>query len=149
MKLSATTTRTWAVSLCALFFACPVLSQSAAFQKAFRDGTDAMRAGRLDDAAKDFGEVTKIEPQFAEGHFNLGLVRIQQGQFEEAISSLQRSLALKPARAGQTCSSASLFTGKIITTRRLRHCSGRKKRIRAMRKCSCGWVSPSWAKGML
>src|SRR5262249_41675831 len=48
----------------------------------------------------------KASPSFAEAHFNLGLVREEQGRFEEAIVSLQKSLMLKPRLHG-----ANLFLG--------------------------------------
>jgi cytochrome c-type biogenesis protein CcmH/NrfG len=41
-----------------------------------------------------------------EGHFNLGLVRFQQGRMDDAITSLNKSIALKPALRG-----ANLFLG--------------------------------------
>ena len=45
-------------------------------------------------------------PDFAPAHFNLGLVREEQGRFEEAIASLQKALSLKPGMHG-----ANLFLG--------------------------------------
>lgn len=65
-----------------------------------------MRAGRLDEAAEDFAQVTRLSPNFAEGYFNLGLVQVQQGDVDAAVSSLQRSVRLKPHLRG-----ANLFLG--------------------------------------
>ena len=90
----------------AVLLAGSVGAQSNAFEKPFRDGNEAMRAGRLDDAAQDFSQVTRLAPAFAEGHFDMGLVRLQQGQLDEAVSSFSRSLALKPKLRG-----ANLFFG--------------------------------------
>lgn len=72
----------------------------------FREATEAMRGGRLDEAAEGFASVAKAAPTFAEAFFNLGLVREEQGQNEEAITSFERALALKPRLRG-----ANLFLG--------------------------------------
>jgi tetratricopeptide (TPR) repeat protein len=65
-----------------------------------------MRAGRLDEAGEGFVSVVKASPTFAEGFFNLGLVREEQGRFGEAIASFQKALELKPRLRG-----ADLFLG--------------------------------------
>src|SRR5881275_2032943 len=95
--------------LCLLAVAsfCPVASaQTTPFETSFRGGTDEMRNGNLDAAAQDFSQAIKLNPAFAEAHFNLGLVRVGQGRFDEAITSLTRALALKPKLHG-----ANLFLG--------------------------------------
>ena len=81
-------------------------AQSSPFEKAFRDGTAAMRAGDLEAAAHDFSKAVELSPNFAEAHFNLGLVFLQEKRFEDAASSLGRSIALKPRLRG-----ANLFLG--------------------------------------
>jgi len=48
----------------------------------------------------------RAAPAFAEAHFNLGLVREEQGRFDEAIASFQKAVALKPRLHG-----ANLFLG--------------------------------------
>jgi tetratricopeptide (TPR) repeat protein len=73
-----------------------------------------MRAGDLDAAAAGFAAVVKQQPAFAEAHFNLGLVREEQGKHEEAIASFRKALTLKPRLHG-----ANLFLG--ITEFRLNH----------------------------
>ncbi len=106
MKASLAT-GTWIACLfAALLFTCGTQAQTGPFKKAFHDGTEAMRAGQLDEAAQAFSEATKLAPSFAEGHFNLGLVRLQQGRFDDAVASLSRSVALKPTLRG-----ANLFLG--------------------------------------
>lgn len=86
-------------------------AQSAAGQgtpvnNRFREATEAMRAGKLEEAAQGFAAVVATSPGFAEAHFNLGLVREEQGKNEDAIASLQKALALKPKLRG-----ANLFLG--------------------------------------
>ena len=59
-----------------------------------------MRQGDLNAAGDAFAAAAKAAPAFAEAHFNLGLVREEQGRMDEAIASLQKALALKPRLHG-------------------------------------------------
>ncbi len=72
----------------------------------FEKAVESMRRGDLDSASEGFAAAVKASPNFAEGHFNLGLVREEQGRFGEAITSLQKALSLKPGMHG-----ANLFLG--------------------------------------
>ena len=72
----------------------------------FRQATEAMRNGNLEEAGKGFAAVVRQAPTFAEAHLNLGLVREEQGRYEEAITSFQKALGLKPRLHG-----ANLFLG--------------------------------------
>jgi len=72
----------------------------------FTQASDAMRQGDLNRAGDGFVQVTKLAPTFAEGYFNLGLVREEQGRFDDSIASFQKALALKPRLHG-----ANLFLG--------------------------------------
>src|SRR5260370_35322187 len=72
----------------------------------FRQATEAMRNGNLEEAGEGFAAVVSQAPTFAEAHLNLGLVREEQGRHEDAISSFQKALGLKPRVHG-----ASLFLG--------------------------------------
>ncbi len=86
---------------------CPVaLSQTSAVEKAFHQGTEALRNGQLEVASDDFSKVIALSPAFAEAYFNLGLARLQQGNFDGAVGPLEKSLALKPKLRG-----ANLFLG--------------------------------------
>jgi len=67
----------------------------------FHEASQAMRSGDLQSAGNGFAAVVKAAPSFAEAHFNLGLVREEQGRFEEAIASLQKAVGLKPKLHGQ------------------------------------------------
>lgn len=80
----------------------------------FRNATDAMREGRLDEAAAGFSSVIKASPGFAEAYFNLGLVRLQQSRLDDALTALTRASALSPKLRG-----VNLFLG--ITQYRLDH----------------------------
>src|SRR5882757_231801 len=72
----------------------------------FRQASEAMQRGKLNVAGDGFEAAARSAPAFAEAHFNLGLVREEQGRFEVAIASFQKALALKPRLHG-----ANLFLG--------------------------------------
>ena len=92
--------------LASLTLACATYAQVADFSERFREATEAMRQGRLDEAAAGFSAVTAAAPNFAEAHLNLGLVLEEQRKNEEAIAQFQKALALKPRLRG-----ATLFLG--------------------------------------
>jgi tetratricopeptide (TPR) repeat protein len=79
---------------------------SSAEPESFRRASDAMRRGDLNAAGEGFEAAAKASPGFAPAYFNLGLVREEQGRFDEAIASLQKALSLKPEMRG-----ANLFLG--------------------------------------
>lgn len=88
-------------------FASHVWAQvSADIESRFRQASEAMRNGNLEAAGEGFAAVVKEAPDFAAGHFNLGLVREEQGRHEEAIASFQKALVLNPKLRG-----ANLFLG--------------------------------------
>jgi tetratricopeptide (TPR) repeat protein len=72
----------------------------------FRQASEAMHSGNLDQAAAGFSAVVKQSPSFAEAHFNLGLVNEEQGRQKEAIANFEKALSLKPRLHG-----ANLFLG--------------------------------------
>src|SRR5260370_39011757 len=49
---------------------------------------------RNDEAADRIREVLALDPNYAQGHFRLGLVQIQQRRYPEAIASFKRALDL-------------------------------------------------------
>lgn len=89
-------------------------SQTPEQAATFAQATQAMREGKLDEAAAGFAAAVKREPTFAEAHFNLGLVDEELGKYDEAIASLRQALKLKPHLHG-----ANLFLG--IAEFRLNH----------------------------
>jgi tetratricopeptide (TPR) repeat protein len=89
-------------------------AQSDALSIQFNQATQAMQEGKLEEAAVGFAAIIKQSPNFAEAHFNLGLVSEEQGKYDEAIASFQKALTLKPHLHG-----ANLFLG--ITEFRLNH----------------------------
>jgi tetratricopeptide (TPR) repeat protein len=91
-----------------------ILAQNPTVPPEFMQATQAMREGKLDEAAAGFSAVVKSQPGFAEAHFNLGLVDEELGKFEDAVVSLREALKLKPHLHG-----ANLFLG--IAEFRLNH----------------------------
>src|SRR6266567_7867904 len=79
---------------------------AADVNEAFQRATAAMREGRLDEAGAAFENITRSAPTFVGAHFNLGLIREEQGRFEDAVVSLKKALALNPRLRG-----ANLFLG--------------------------------------
>jgi tetratricopeptide (TPR) repeat protein len=95
--------------LLVLMYVVPVVlraQSSSAVDDQFRQASEAMRKGNLEEAGDGFAAVTKAMPTFAEAYLNLGLVREEQGRHEEAITNLQKALGLKPRLHG-----ANLFLG--------------------------------------
>ena len=52
---------------------------------------------RGDQALERFGEATRLDPSFAEGHYGLGLARLVTGDLEGAAAALDEALRLDPA----------------------------------------------------
>ena len=98
--------RQMAAAIVTLAIAASALAQSPEFEKLFHQGTEAMRSGQLEEAAADFYRATVLAPNFAEGYFNLGLVRLQQDRPRDAVDLLGKALRLKPTLRG-----ANLFAG--------------------------------------
>lgn len=55
----------------------------------------ALAAGRFGAAEAAFLELTKLEPNVAELHSNLGVVYFQEGKLDEAVDTLRHALRLK------------------------------------------------------
>ena len=105
--------------------------------KVFTQASNAMRQGDLNHAGDGFAEVTKLAPSFAEAHFNLGLVREEEGRLDEAVASLEKAVALKPRLRG-----ANLFLG--IAHYKLNHydraLSAVRKETEAYPKDASAWM---------
>jgi len=69
-------------------------------QAEFQQGTEALRANRVDEAIAIFTRVTQATPRSAEAYVNLGLALSQAGKNELAITALFRAVALKPTLRG-------------------------------------------------
>jgi tetratricopeptide (TPR) repeat protein len=69
-------------------------------------GTTALRQDNLQQAVESFKAVTREQPQFAEGYFDLGLALEQQLDYPAAAAVLDKARHLKPTLRG-----ANLFLG--------------------------------------
>ena len=91
-----------------------VSAQVSAVPPEFIQATQAMREGKLDEAARGFAAALRRQPAFAEAHFNLGLVDEELGKYDDAVASFREALKLKPRLRG-----ANLFLG--VAEFRLNH----------------------------
>lgn len=69
-------------------------------QELARQGVEASRAKRYEEAAKAFEKLVEAAPSFAPVHLNLGLARHEQGQYAGAAAAFERALELQPGIPG-------------------------------------------------
>jgi tetratricopeptide (TPR) repeat protein len=98
--------RTVLSSLLACLLLGTASSQSASWQQAFQQGTQAAQQGRFDEAAADFRAVVQQNPTFAPAYLDLGLALQGAQKPDEAIAALKHAVALDPKLRG-----AELFLG--------------------------------------
>ena len=67
-----------------------------------RQGAEAMRAGRYQEAERIYRELVKQSPDHAGWHGNLGLALHSQGRYREAIDPLERSLKIRSSAGFST-----------------------------------------------
>jgi tetratricopeptide (TPR) repeat protein len=82
----------------------------------FEQGNDALRKGNASDAVHDFQEFLRLQPDSAEGYFNLGLAFQSAGQLNDSLIALRKAASLQPGLHG-----VRLFTG--IVNYKLNHLS--------------------------
>jgi len=63
------------------------------------EGAIRKALGQVNDAANAFRRVVELNPNYSDGHNNLGNVLEAQGQLDAAIASYQQALTLKPGHA--------------------------------------------------
>ena len=90
-------------------------SVSQYWQKVMLQGQQCYQSRKLDDALRLFRIATQVSPNNAEGWVNLGVTQIETGQFQDAISSLKRSVDLNPRvmLAHLAMGDALRLTGKL------------------------------------
>ena len=72
------------------------LGQKSAVDAEFREGAEAMRAGRAADAEQHFRSAVRLAPRLADAHLDLSLVLAREGKLAEAIASVQKAVELNP-----------------------------------------------------
>jgi Flp pilus assembly protein TadD len=75
------------------------LPVSADVQAQFDRALEAQRAGRLDDAERQWRALAQARPDLGGVHANLGIVLRQAGRNAEAVASLERAVEASPAQA--------------------------------------------------
>ena len=69
-------------------------------QKLFEAGEAALRAGRLNDAEREFRQVVAINPGVAGAYANLGVIYMRRKQWPQALEMLRKAEKLAPDIAG-------------------------------------------------
>jgi tetratricopeptide (TPR) repeat protein len=65
-------------------------------QKLFETGEAALRAGKLDEAEREFRQVLAINPSVAGAYANLGVIHMRREQWPQALEMLHRAEKLAP-----------------------------------------------------
>ncbi len=65
--------------------------------KIWMDLPNAARSGKLDEAVADFDKVIRLNPRYAEGHYNMGLALTVKGQLSESIEEYRKAIEFDPA----------------------------------------------------
>src|ERR1700723_1196630 len=92
------------------------IAQDGDAKARFEQGNDALRKGNATDAVRDFQEFLRLQPNSAEGYFNLGLALQSAGQLNDSLVALRKAASLEPGLHG-----VRLFTG--IVNYKLNHLS--------------------------
>jgi protein O-GlcNAc transferase len=67
-----------------------------AIEEAFSSALKLHHAGRLNEAARIYGEILQKRPDCAEALHHLGIIEAQAGRNGSAINLIRRAIALKP-----------------------------------------------------
>ena len=65
-------------------------------EKLFTAGEAALRAGKLDEAERDFKQVLTIDPQAGAAYANLGVIHMRRKQWPQALATLEKAEKLSP-----------------------------------------------------
>ena len=59
-----------------------------------------MSENKLDEALSQYAKAIEIDPEYAEGYCNMGLIYLNTGEFEKAEKQLQMSIQKDPDMTG-------------------------------------------------
>lgn len=60
------------------------------------EAAERVGQGLLEEAVQCYRQAVRIDPDFAEAHYNLGVVLLLQGNAKDAVDSFRRAIAVKP-----------------------------------------------------
>src|ERR1700733_1615372 len=113
------------------------IAQDGDAKARFEQGNNALRKGNATDAVRDFQEFLRLQPNSAEGYFNLGLALQSAGQLNDSLVALRKAVSLQPSLHG-----VRLFTG--IVNYKLNHLSAAHDELvsetRLEPKNAAGWM---------
>jgi tetratricopeptide (TPR) repeat protein len=69
-------------------------------QEIFEAGEAALRAGKLDEAERDFRQVLAVDAGVAGAYANLGVIHMRRKQWPQALAMLHKAEKLAPKVAG-------------------------------------------------
>jgi protein O-GlcNAc transferase len=72
-------------------------------------GIENKRQGRWDEAIACYEQALSLQPDFAEAHFNMGILWRDQGRIDQALACFERTLALRPDVVQARFELANLF----------------------------------------
>ncbi len=72
----------------------------AASRAHYQRAQDALAGKRYPEAAREFRELLRLNPNSAEAHANLGTVYYAQGKYPEATASFEKALKIRPGLKG-------------------------------------------------
>ena len=64
--------------------------------KIYAHAQDLVKAGKEDEAIKEYQKALEIKSDYARGYFNIGNLYCQKGNLDEAIASFQKALEIYP-----------------------------------------------------
>ena len=79
-----------------IFMATTMVHSAEDVAQVFAEGMAAFKVDELDKAITVFKSIIKIEPNFVDAHYHLGLSYYRKAKFDQAITSLKRVLELLP-----------------------------------------------------
>ena len=62
----------------------------------YKKGISFANLGLLDEAIEAYKEAIRINPEYADAHFNLGIVLEDKGHFEEAVKAYREAIRINP-----------------------------------------------------
>ena len=88
------------------------IKEQAAMQAMAKEASDAMSAGRLDEAITKFGQIVAKVPTCRDCYYNLGLANAKKGQYAEAEAAFLTAVQLGPSSADAYTGLANIYNAQ-------------------------------------